>query len=134
MSKKILGVQAPAKECTDGKCPFHGQLNVKKELFKGIVVKKDSNNSATIEWFRPYYVPKYERYELRRSRMRVHNTPCVNAEVGQEVLAARTRPLSKTKNHVVLTTLGEKKTAPPKLTVEKITKEKKVELNESAKQ
>jgi small subunit ribosomal protein S17 len=102
MTKEIFGVKSPNKECTDAKCPFHGQISVKKELFKGKVVKKDINGSATIEWFRPYFVPKYERYEVRRSRMRVHNPQCVDAQIGQEVTVARSRPLSKTKNHIIL--------------------------------
>lgn len=102
MKSQILGANAPAKECTDQKCPFHGQIDVKKELLSGKVVKKDINKSATIEWFRPYYVHKYERYELRRSRLRVHNPSCINAEIGQEVLVAKTRPLSKTKHHVII--------------------------------
>ncbi|MBI4983272.1 30S ribosomal protein S17 [Candidatus Woesearchaeota archaeon] len=102
MKKQILGIDAPEKECTDKKCPFHGQVNVKKELFTGKVTKKDIHHSATIEWFRPYYVQKYERYELRRSRIRVHNPACINAEVGQEVLVAKTKPLSKTKHYVII--------------------------------
>ncbi|MDP3734192.1 MAG: 30S ribosomal protein S17 [Nanoarchaeota archaeon] len=106
MNKELFGVHAPTKDCTDKKCPFHGQLSVKKELFRGKIIKKDSNRSATIEWFRPYYIPKYERYELRRSRMHVHNPACVEAEIGDNVLAARTRPLSKTKNHVILAVVG----------------------------
>jgi small subunit ribosomal protein S17 len=107
MTKNILGVKAPKKDCTDLKCPFHGQLNVKKELFKGKVVKKDIHSSATIEWFRSIYVPKYERYEMRKSRMRTHNPACVDAQIGQEVLVAKTRPLSKTKNHVIIQVLKE---------------------------
>lgn len=102
MRKEVLGVQAPEKECTDAKCPFHGEIGVKDELFKGIVVKKDINRSATISWSRPFYVAKYERYEIRRSRMRVHNPACIGANIGQEVLVARTRPMSKTKNHVII--------------------------------
>mgnify|MGYP003998901521 FL=1 len=102
MTKEIFGVKSPNKECTDAKCPFHGQISVKKELFKGKVVKKDINGSATIEWFRPYFVPKYERYEVRRSRMRVHNPQCVDAQIGQEVTVALSRPLSKTKIHIIL--------------------------------
>lgn len=102
MKSEILGIKAPHKECTDRKCPFHGEINVKNELFTGKVVKKDINHSATIEWFKPNYVHKYERYELKRSRMRVHNPACLNAELGQEVLVAKTRPLSKTKHHVIL--------------------------------
>ena len=109
MNKEIIGFKAPTKNCTDQKCPFHGQLSVKKELFKGKVVKKDNNHSATIEWFRPYFIPKYERYEMRRSRMRVHNPQCLEAEIGQNVIAARTRPLSKTKNHVILSIINDEK-------------------------
>jgi small subunit ribosomal protein S17 len=108
MKQEVLGVKAPEKECTDKKCPFHGQLNVKKETFKGVVIKKDINHSATVEWFRSTYVPKFERYKKGRSRMRVHNPACLNAEIGQEVLVARTRPLSKVKNHVIIQILGEK--------------------------
>lgn len=111
MNKEILGAQAPNKDCTDKKCPFHGQLSVKKELLKGKIIKKDSNRSATIEWFRPYYIPKYERYEMRRSRMHVHNPACVEAEIGDNVIAARTRPLSKTKNHVIISVAGDHKPA-----------------------
>jgi len=106
MKNNVLGIKAPEKECTDKKCPFHGEINVKKELFRGKIVKKDLNHSATLEWFRPYYVPKYERYETRRSRMHVHNPACLNAAVGQEVLVAKTRPLSKTKTHVILQILS----------------------------
>ncbi len=105
LKKEILGVKAPKESCTDDKCPFHGKICVKKELFKGKVVKKDVHRSATVEWFRSYYVPKYERYAIRRSRMRVHNPSCVNAGIGQDVLVVRTKPLSKTKHHVIIQVL-----------------------------
>lgn len=102
MKREIFGIKAPKKQCTDKKCPFHGQLTVKKELFRGQVIKRDVHHSATIEWSRSCYLPKYERYELRRSRLRVHNPPCLDAQAGQMVLAAKSRPLSKTKNHVII--------------------------------
>ncbi len=108
MKKEILGFKAPTKECTDAKCPFHGQIIPKGELFRGKVIRKDINRSATIEWFRSQYLKKYERYEVRRSRMRVHNPACLNADVGQEVVVARTRPLSKTKNHVIIQVVNGK--------------------------
>jgi small subunit ribosomal protein S17 len=107
MRKEILGVKAPKETCTSKKCPFHGELSVKNELIKGKVMKKDINNSATIEWFRSSYIQKYERYEIKRSRMRAHNPECINAEIGEDVLVARCRPLSKTKNHVIITKLKE---------------------------
>jgi small subunit ribosomal protein S17 len=111
MTKEIFGMKAPVKTCTDLKCPYHGDINVKMELFKGKIVKKDINRSATLEWFRSRPVSKYERLELRRSRMRVHNPACINAEVGDEVMVAKTRPLSKTKNHVVIGLLKHQESA-----------------------
>ncbi|MBI2669188.1 30S ribosomal protein S17 [Candidatus Woesearchaeota archaeon] len=102
MKTDVLGMPAPQTECADRKCPFHGEINVKTELFNGKVVKKDINRSATIEWFRPHYVQKYERHEIRRSRLRVHNPRCINANIGDTVIAARTRPLSKTIHHVIV--------------------------------
>ena len=100
--KSVLGVTAPVKECTDKKCPFHGLVLVKKELFEGKIIKKDVNHSATLEWYRGKAVPKYERFEVRRSRMHVHNPPCVDAQIGDTVVVAKTRPLSKTKHHVII--------------------------------
>ncbi len=113
VKKEVLGIKAPAKafdsKYHDKNCPFTGNLTVKKELLKGTVIKKDTNKSATIEWDRPYYIPKYERYEMRRSRLRVHNPPCLDAQIGDIVLVARTRPLSKTKNHVIIKIFDEEK-------------------------
>ena len=135
MTKKILGVESPQKECTDQKCPFHGEVNVKRELLKGKVVKRDINHSATIQWARSLYVPKYERYEIRRSRIRVHNPPCIDAEIGKTVLVARTRPLSKTKHHVILQIIEkedkklEKKTTKDKVEVEKAENKEQIKEN-----
>ena len=130
MTREVLGVKAPKKECTDKNCPFHSGLVVKKELFKGKLIKKDINHSATIEWNRPFFIPKYERYEVRRSRMRVHNPACVDAQVGQQVLVARTRPISKTKNHVILQTLSDAEEVSTEVPIELPTKKSKKENDE----
>jgi len=121
MKQEVLGINAPKRACEDKNCPFHGNLTVKKELLKGKVVKKDTSRSATMEWFRPILIHKFERYEIRRSRLRIHNPPCINAKVGDEVLVARTRPLSKTKNHVVLNVIVADKDQQKKKTVKKKT-------------
>src|SRR3989338_3781652 len=111
--KEVLGIPAPQRAFDSQyyykNCPFTGGLVVKKELLTGRVIKKDTNKSATIEWNRPFFVPKYERFALRRSRLRVHNPPCLDAQVGQQVLVAGTRPLSKTKHHVIIQILEEGK-------------------------
>lgn len=97
-----------AAGCQDKKCPFHGNVIVKREQKRGTIIKKDSNRSATIEWERQYYVPKYERYEKRRSRLHVHNPQCISAGVGDVVRVARTRPLSKTKFFAIIEILTKK--------------------------
>lgn len=106
VKKQILGYPAPKRASDssfhDKNCPFTGTLPVKKEVLKGKVVKKDASKSATIVWERSVYVPKYERYQVKRSRLRVHNPPCIDAQIGQTVIVARTRPLSKSKNHVII--------------------------------
>lgn len=107
MKTELLGAKAPEKECTDKKCPFHGEITVKEEIFTGKVVKKDLNRSATIEWEKSSYVPKYERYEVRRKKLRVHNPACLDAQVGDIVVAAKTRPLSKTKHHIIIQKTGK---------------------------
>lgn len=94
--------QKGAKSCTDKKCPFHGAIGVKREAYTGRIIRKDSSRSATIEWNRQHYIPKYERYEQRRSRLRVHNPQCIDAAVGDFVQVMKTRPLSKTKNFVIV--------------------------------
>ena len=115
MAKTILGVPAPAKKAnvataSDKNCPFYGQLNVKKTSLVGTIIKKDANGSATIEWIRSKFVPKYERFQFRRSRVRVHNPASINASVGEKVLVARTRPISKSKHHVIIKVIESENT------------------------
>ncbi len=111
MAKTIgLNVKTPEKSCIDKKCPFHGNVSVKKEEYYGVIIKKDVNRSATIEWERQYYIPKYERYERRRSRLRVHNPQCIDAAIGDDVRVMKTRPLSKTKNFVIVELVKKKGT------------------------
>jgi len=48
------------------------------------------------------YVPKYKRYERRKSHIPAHNPPCIDAKVGDWVRIAECRPLSKTVSFVVI--------------------------------
>ena len=72
-------------------------------------MSKDSNRSGVVEWTYKVLVPKYERKETRRTRVHVHNPACINAEVGDLVLIAETRPISKTKNFVIIENKGKEK-------------------------
>ena len=97
------------KECSDKKCPFHGDIKLRGRTFTGVVLAKDAHRTATIEWSYPVLVPKYERNEIRRTKIHVHNPECVDANIGDIVKVSETRPLSKTKNFVIIKNLGKEK-------------------------
>lgn len=102
-----ISVDPPKDTCDDKKCPFHGNLKLRGRTFTGTIVNKDVHRSATIEFKKRRHIPKYERYEVRRTKLRVHNPPCINAEEGEIVMVAESRPLSKTKNFVIIKRQGE---------------------------
>ncbi|MCD6559719.1 30S ribosomal protein S17 [Thermococci archaeon] len=97
-----LGVKPPEQTCNDPKCPWHGNLKIHGRVFEGIVVGAKGKKSVTVEMQHYSYLKKYERYELRRSRIHAYNPECIDAKAGDKVLIAETRPLSKTKNFVVV--------------------------------
>jgi small subunit ribosomal protein S17 len=97
-----LGIEAPTRECDDRDCPFHGTLKVHGKIFNGVVIRSKMAKTATIEFARYRYVPKDERYERKRTRIKAHNPPCINAVEGDKVKIVETRPLSKTKSFVIV--------------------------------
>jgi len=103
-----MDVELPANACKDINCPFHGNIVIKKKLLTGKVVSAKMNKSAVIERELIRYLPKYERYSKRVSRISVHNPPCIAAKEGDVVRVALTRPLSKTKNHVIIAKVNTK--------------------------
>ena len=104
MKTKNIGIQVnlPSQECNDKKCPFHGNLKLHGRVFMGNITKVDLNKSATIEFLNFYYMPKYERYEKRITRIHVHNPPCINAKGNDHVKIVETKKISKTKNFVIV--------------------------------
>lgn len=76
-------------------------LKTRGRTFRGIVVSSKSQKTVTVEWMRRVYVPKYERYQDKRSKVKAHNPPEMDAKEGDEVVIKECRPLSKTKTFVV---------------------------------
>jgi small subunit ribosomal protein S17 len=97
-----LDVLEPTKECNDVHCPFHGKLPVRGQILVGTVVSAKMDKSVVIERKYEKMVPKYQRYEKRRTIMHAHNPPCLNAKVGDVVTIAECRPISKTKSFVIV--------------------------------
>jgi len=92
-------------ECKDKNCPFHGNISVRGRKFTGVVKRKNiKQKKITIEFERFIYLPKYERYLKRFTRIHAHLPDCMQdkVDVGDKVEVAETRPISKTINHVLV--------------------------------
>jgi len=84
-------------------CPFYGRLSVRGQTLEGTVASTGMAKTVIVEREYDVYVPKYDRYMKRRSRIPAHVPGVLDPlEVGDEVTIAETRPLSKTKSHVVV--------------------------------
>ena len=94
--------QVPKEDCNDRHCAFHGNLKVRGREFVGNIVKSSAQKTAVIEWERLFFIPKYQRYEKRKSRLQVHNPACMGVKVGDKVRIVESRPISKTKNFVII--------------------------------
>ena len=106
MAKKNLdiGLEAaqPKGTCNDEKCPWHGHLKVRGRVFKGCVKSTKATNTAIVEWDYYNYIPKYERYERRKSSVAAHKPRCIEAKTGDTVRIGECRPISKMKRFVVI--------------------------------
>ncbi|MFA9417778.1 30S ribosomal protein S17 [Natrinema sp. HArc-T2] len=85
------------------KCPFYGDLAVRGQVLEGTVVSTDMDKTVVVEREYDVAVPKYDRQMKRRSRIPAHVPGVLEPlSVGDTVKIAETRPLSKTKSHVVV--------------------------------
>ena len=95
-------IKKPTKSCRDIKCPFHGKLKIHGRIFVGEVIKNVFHKTVTIKFGRRFLLPKYERYEKRKTIIKAHVPPCIEVSKGVTLKIAETRPLSKTKNFVAI--------------------------------
>jgi len=75
--------------------------------FTGVVMSVNPHKTAVVEWERLKHVPKYERYEKKKTKVSVHNPASINAEKGDKVVIQECRPLSKTKKFIITKKLGK---------------------------
>jgi len=84
-------------------CPFFGDLPVRGQVLEGEVVSTDMEKTVVVEREYDVQVPKYDRLMKRRSRIPAHVPEALRpVSEGETVRIAETRPLSKTKSHVVV--------------------------------
>lgn len=103
MKKSIgINVEFPKEICDDKNCPFHGSVAMRGNTFRGKVISTKMQKTVIVEWTRKEYVKKFERYLVKKTKVKAHNPECLDIKEGDNVLISETRPLSKTKHFVVL--------------------------------
>ncbi len=88
--------------CTDNNCPIHGNISLRGRTFTGKVLKDIFQKTANVEWEKRKFVSKYARYEKSRTRVKAHSSSCLDIKKGDTVKIMESRPISKTKNFVII--------------------------------
>ena len=83
-------------------------ISIRGKSFTGKVVSDKMHRTVVVEWEQRVLIPKFERYEKSRSRVSAHNPEEINAKEGDVVRIQETRPISKTKNFIVVEVLSKK--------------------------
>ena len=102
--KKAVKKTEVKVECKDRLCPKHGdrKLKMRGRTFEGNVIKKLPGR-VTIQFERMLKIPKYERYEKRKTKIHARLPDCMKDDVavGDLIQIAETRPISKMIHFVV---------------------------------
>lgn len=111
MNKKTkTTISKESKEtCQDKKCPIHGGLSTRGQVLIEKISSKPFHRTASISFERKIFDKKYKRYEKKRTKIKIHIPECIDAKLGDTVKVAECRPLSKTKNFVVIEKIEMKK-------------------------
>ena len=104
-----LSFKKPRKTCKDSNCPFHGNLPVRGRVLEGSIIRSKMDKTVVVRREYVNYMPKYKRYERRRSNIPAHSPPCISAKEGDWVKIIECRPVSKTVSFVVVEKLEGRK-------------------------
>lgn len=77
------------------------KIGTRGRTFQGIVVSDKMQKTVTVQWIRKKYLKKFERYAKKRTKVKAHNPPEINAKEGDLVTIKECRPISKTKKFIV---------------------------------
>ncbi len=94
------------KDCGDVHCSAHGTISMRGRVLEGVITAARMTRTATFQMERRHYIPKYQRYEKRKTVLKAHNPPCIAAVSGDKVRIKECRPLSKTKKFVIIEKLN----------------------------
>ena len=94
-----------AKEIRQTSLDLHN-VRTHGRSYVGRVLSSKMNATVTVSWERKIYVPKFERYMVRTSKVMAHNPDSIGATEGDMVRIQQCRPLSKSKNFIVIEKLN----------------------------
>jgi len=84
------------------------EFPIRGGVFTGTVESTKMQKSATVRWEHTQEIPKYERKERRNTKITVHVPAGMDIQEGDTVKVGETKPISKTKNHVVMEKITDK--------------------------
>lgn len=135
MKQKNIGIKTefPKTKCEDRNCPFHGSLRVRNKTIQGTVLSTKMQKTAIVGWEWICFLKKVERYEKRITKVKAHSPLCIDAKEGDIVRIAQCRPLSKSKNYVIIEKVGHEKGFKEKMEAKEEAKIKKIEVKSEVK-
>jgi len=105
MTKNIgLPVKEPKEEAVENESnnPFNGSLTIRGKLFEGIVINAKAKGTAVIQKESPIYLTKFIRFGRSKNKIHAHVPSNLDVQVGDFVVAAECRPISKSVSFVVV--------------------------------
>jgi small subunit ribosomal protein S17 len=81
--------------------------SVRGKLIEGKIIKMKSKKTAHIEITRTKFIPKYERYLVKKSKFAVHVPEDIVVAVNDFVLCGETKKISKTKSMIIIKKIDE---------------------------
>ena len=83
-------------------CKYITKPIIRGRIFKGVIVSDKSKDTVVVQWDYFNFIPKYERYQRKNTKILVHNPSCIGAKKGDIVTIAECRPISKKKSFVIV--------------------------------
>ena len=82
--------------------PFNGSLTIRGKLFEGIVINAKAKRTSVIQKESLIYFEKFKRFGRSKNKIHAHVPSNLNVQVGDYVVAAECRPISKSVSFVVV--------------------------------
>ena len=105
MTRNIgLPVKEPKKKSlkTEINNPFNGSLTIRGKLFEGTVINAKAKGTAIIQKESPIYFTKFKRFGRSKNKIHAHVPSNLTVQVGDYVIAAECRPISKSVSFVIV--------------------------------